>query len=335
MKRIIPHVMAILFAVFGLAIIALLMIYSFSALGKLFPGNFVGQIMGLVLFDVAALTWLGVLIYLSKSVGQYSIATIGFGLGLIGTLFLVAAEVMMGGQELTEVPAWAGSSIVWTFIIALIGHVILYYAFKLAAPEISAGIALGYETAQITDEGMRQATEQLIRDRGLLGNMIAPRMITDVKRSLNLPVGDVIELTAQNVDNTSYPLQFPTAPQFVPQNTTSVKRKSPTDLGRRLKAAIAAFSNPGIPVAVPVAQQPATPTHLPQPVPAPTPIPTPHQPAASPNPTPTDPVPVPAVIPPVQQPTVPSEPGKLPFILPSRKAGDTPTNEEPTTSSPT
>ena len=200
MKKILPHVMAILFAVFGLAIIAMLMIYSFSALGKLFPNNFLGQIMGMVLFDVAALIWLGTIIFLCKSVGQYAISTIGFVLGLVGTLLLVADEVMMGGQELAKVPAWAGDSIVWTFIIALVGHVILYYSFKLSAPEISAEIALGYETAAITDEAMKQATEQLIRERGMLGNMIAPRMITDVKRSLGLPAGDVIELTAQNVE---------------------------------------------------------------------------------------------------------------------------------------
>jgi len=350
MKKILPHVMAILFAVFGLAIIAMLMIYSFSALGKLFPNNFLGQIMGMVLFDVAALVWLGTIIFLCKSVGQYAISTIGFVLGLVGTLLLVAVEVMMGGQELAKVPVWAGDSIVWTFIIALVGHVILYYSFKLSAPEISAEIALGYETAAITDEAMKQATEQLIRERGMLGNMIAPRMITDVKRSLGLPAGDVIELTAQNVDEAApLPVVQLGQAQFVPQTAT---RKSGTgsDFMRRIQAARDAFSNPRKFSAAPAAQN----TSAPQPAPAPqnvpatpsTPVqPTPAQPSTVPAqpaapvtpPAPAEPVvPTPLVIPPTQQPAHSPEPAtspvpawQPPFVLPPRKPGDAPTNEEP------
>lgn len=359
MKKILPHVMAILFAVFGLAIIAMLMIYSFSALGKLFPNNFLGQIMGMVLFDVAALVWLGTIIFLCKSVGQYAISTIGFVLGLVGTLLLVAVEVMMGGQELAKVPAWAGDSIVWTFIIALVGHVILYYSFKLSAPEISAEIALGYETAAITDEAMKQATEQLIRERGMLGNMIAPRMITDVKRSLGLPAGDVIELTAQNVDEAA-PLpivQFGQA-QFIPQNATSHRKGGAgSDFMRRLQAAREAFSNPWKFAAAPVAQNtpapqsvptsqyapatPVAPTTLAQPDPAPypsgNPAPLPAKPII-PNveipaePEPATASPVPLVIPPTQPVQTPDPAWKTPFVLPPRKPGDAPTNEEPTVS---
>ncbi|MBN8658002.1 MAG: hypothetical protein J0M11_19880 [Anaerolineae bacterium] len=356
MKKILPHVMVILFAVFGLAIIAMLMVYSFSALGKLFPGNFLGQVMGMVLFDVAALIWLGTIIYLCKSVGQYAIATLGFGLGLIGTLLLVAVEVMMGGQELAQVPSWAGDSIVWTFIVALVGHVILYYAFKLSAPEISAEISLGYETAQITDEAMKQATEQLIRERGMLGNMIAPRMITDVKRSLGLPVaGDILELTAENVYETPQPAAQFGQPQFVPQNyvpqtATSRKRKDGLDIMRRIQAAREAFSNPWKYAAAPAAQNaPASqPSPAPQSAPA-TPV-APAQPAvtpaqqpitpaapASPVVDPAPPVTIPLVIP--QQPATAdpdSEPAPAPgwqppFVIPPRKSGD-PTNEEPTVS---
>ena len=358
MKKILPHVMAILFAVFGLAIIAMLMIYSFSALGKLFPNNFLGQIMGMVLFDVAALVWLGTIIFLCKSVGQYAISTIGFVFVLVGTLLLVAVEVMMGGQELAKVPAWAGDSIVWTFIIALVGHVILYYSFKLSAPEISAEIALGYETAAITDEAMKQATEQLIRERGALGQIIAPRMITDVKRNLGLPVaGDVIDLTAQNVDEEALPIVQFGQPQFVPQTATARNRKAGSDFMRRIQAAREAFSNPWKFAAAPAAQN----TPAPQPAPAPLNVPAtpPAQPAPSvapPAPTvdpaaapamPAAPVvdpaatpaPMPLVIPPQPAtatpdpvPATPAVPWQPPFVLPPRKPGDAPTSEEPTVS---
>jgi hypothetical protein len=350
MKKILPHVMAILFAVFGLAIIAMLMIYSFSALGKLFPNNFLGQIMGMVLFDIAALVWLGTIIFLCKSVGQYAISTIGFVLGLVGTLLLVAVEVMMGGQELAKVPAWAGDSIVWTFIIALVGHVILYYAFKLSAPEISAEISLGYETAAITDEAMKQATEQLIRERGALGQIIAPRMITDVKRNLGLPVaGDVIDLTAQNVDEAApLPVVHFGQAQFVPQNAT--RKGAGSDFMRRLQAAREAFSNPWKFSAAPAAHNVTTSQNSPAPQSTPAtpatpaePTPVPVQPIADPvQPTPSTPAvpaidpetasPVPLVVPPVQPVQTPDPAWKTPFVLPPRKPGNEPTNEEPTVS---
>jgi hypothetical protein len=335
MKKIMPHIMGILFAIFGMAVIALLMIYSFSALGRLFPGNFIAQVMGMVLFDVAALIWLGTVIYLCKSVGQYALSAIGFILGLGGTLLLVAAEVMMGGQELTEVPAWAGDSIVWVFILALVGHVVLYYAFKLSAPEISAEISLGYETAAITDEAMKQATEQLIRERGMLGNLIAPRMITDVKRSLGLPVaGDVLELTAQNIDEaTLLPIQIP-APQYA-----GVSSKPKSDFLKRLQFAKDAFLYPSKFSQAPapfVAHAPAPHNQQVQPPQdQPAPAQPPAQPPAPVQPPAQTPVPVPVSPSVEQKPEEGPQPWQPPFILPKRKPGDgggTPASEEPTVS---
>ena len=43
-------------------------------------------------------------------------------------------------------------------------HVILIYAYKLAGPEVSADISLGIETAQITEEAMKQAENELLRE---------------------------------------------------------------------------------------------------------------------------------------------------------------------------
>lgn len=132
MKKIMPHVAGVFFAIFSLAVIALLMSYTFSALAYIFPDDFIAQMMGMVLFDIAALAWLGAFIYLSKSIMQYAFAFIGFVFGLGGSLAMVAIDVMLGGQELIKAPDWINSALVYGFIFAAIVHVILTYAYKLA-----------------------------------------------------------------------------------------------------------------------------------------------------------------------------------------------------------
>lgn len=213
MKKIMPQVAGVFFALFGLGVIALLMSYTFEALAFIFPDNFVSQMMGMVLFDVAALAWLGAFIYLCKSVMQYAFAFIGFLFGLGGSLAMVAIDVMLGGQAMVAAPAWINSALVYGFIGAAAVHVILVYAYKLAGPEVSADISLGIETAQITEEAMKQAESELLRERGALGRVIAPRLLNHVRRNLGLPVsGDVIDLPAYDVPDAAgaIPVQMPT-----------------------------------------------------------------------------------------------------------------------------
>lgn len=213
MKKIMPHVAGVFFALFGLGVIALLMSYTFEALAFIFPGNFISQIMGMVLFDIAALAWLGAFIYLCKTVMQYAFAFIGFVFGLAGSLAMVSIDVMLGGQAMIEAPAWINSALVYGFIAAAVIHVILIYAYKLAGAEVSAGISLGIETAQITEEAMKQAEDELLRERGALGRVIAPRLMNNVRRNLGLPMsGEVIDLPAYDMPDEAQaiPVQMPT-----------------------------------------------------------------------------------------------------------------------------
>lgn len=215
MKKIMPHVAGVFFSLFGIGVIALLMSYTFSALAHIFPDNFTAQAMGMILFDVAALAWLGAFIYLCKSVMQYAFAFIGFAFGLGGSLAMVAMEVMLGGQELIEAPAWVNQALIYGFIGAAVVHVVLYYAYKLSAPEVSADISLGIETAEITGEAMKQAEAQLLRDRSRLGRTIAPRLITNVQRNLGLPItGEVVDAPAYDVAEKPIPVQIPNGDSF-------------------------------------------------------------------------------------------------------------------------
>lgn len=273
MKKIMPHIAAVGFSLFGLAVIALLMSYTFEALAYIFPDNFTAQVMGMILFDVAALAWLGAFIYLCRSVMQYAFAFIGFVVGLLGSLGMVAIDVMLGGQAMIEPPAWINSALIYGFIGAAVAHVILIYAYKLASPEISADISLGIETANITEEAMKQAEGVLLAQRGALGNVIAPRLVDNVRRNLGLPVmGDVIDLPAYDL-----PDQAQAIPAQIP-----ARRMSFTD---RLKAAAQVLVNPAPAPArayQTTAPAPAPLTPAPAPISEPLPVQTPPAPIPSP-----------------------------------------------------
>ena len=217
MKKIMPNIAAVFFSLFGMGVIVLLMSYTFQALSNIFPNNFTAQVMGMILFDVAAIAWLSAFIYLCKSIMQYAFAFIGFGFGLAGTLGMVAIEVMLGGQQMIKPPAWVNEALIYGFIGAAVVHVVLFYAYKLAAPEISADISLGIETANITEEAMKQAESVLLSQRGALGGVIAPRLVNNVRRNLGLPVsGDVLDLPAYDIPDPAQAIPvYPSQPSFM------------------------------------------------------------------------------------------------------------------------
>jgi hypothetical protein len=264
MKKIMKPIAAIFFSLFGAGVVVLLMSYTFEALAYIFPDNFTAQMMGMILFDVAALAWLGAFIYLCESVMQYAFAFVGFAFGLLGSLGMVAIDVMLGGQKMIDAPAWINEALIYGFIGAAAAHVILFYAYKLSAPEISANISLGIETANITEEAMKQAESVLLSQRGALGGSIAPRLVANVRRNLGLPVsGDVIDLPAYDLPDNATAI-----PVYMPARKMSFVEK--------IKAAAQVFINPNPAPRVyqsqPSAPMPTSPTPAAENTPQPEPI---------------------------------------------------------------
>ena len=190
MKKILPKIAGILFAAFIGGVFLLVISLTFSALGRLFPDNFANQIIGLVLFDLAALAWGLNFVYGSKSTAQYALSALGFLVGLAGTVVMVASEVMLSAQNLTTPPAWIAQALVYGFIAAAVIHLILGYAHAGASPDVDAQIRLGAAQAEITSEAIAQAEQELETRRAALGNVIRPRLVAGIKRNLNLPISD-------------------------------------------------------------------------------------------------------------------------------------------------
>jgi len=192
MKKVLGAMSGIIFAVFSIAILGMLMSFTWGALGKLFPDNFVNQMWGMVMFDIAAMCWALAFVFKSSSVGQYAAAGIGFIIAFLGTLLMVTAEVIMGGQTFVQ-NVNMGQYLVYGFVIVTAIHAALIYLHHASAPEIHEKINIGIARGEITTEAIRQATAELDEQKADLARTISGRISNDVKRDLNLPVDIAVD----------------------------------------------------------------------------------------------------------------------------------------------
>jgi apolipoprotein N-acyltransferase len=196
MKKVIATAAGILFAVFGIAILGLLMSLTFGALGKLFPGNFMNQIWGLVLFDIAAMIWALAFVFKCQSTTQYAVAAIGFIAAFVGTLGMVAVEVLLGGQTYVQVSDWVGQWLVYGYVLMTALHSALLYAHHAAAPDIHEKINVGIARGEIVTEAIKQATQSLEVQKAALAESIHNDIVAQVKRDLGIQRGQVLDLPA-------------------------------------------------------------------------------------------------------------------------------------------
>lgn len=218
MKKLLPHFAGVFFALFVIGVAGAVLFYSFNGLGLIFPGDLLGQVFGLMLFDVSMIVWFLVFVSKCKSTMQYVFAGLGFFVGLAGTLGLVGIEVGLSSGMLE-----AGSMqkpLTYIFIGVLIGHLVLIYGHHAAGPQISAEISLGVEKAKITDQAQKDAEKILTENIASLSAPIAQELVKQVMNDLNLrpASGQVIDLpvlTVEHVGKDSIAPQDGAQPNFL------------------------------------------------------------------------------------------------------------------------
>ena len=103
--------------VFGLISVVILLWTSYlttSFLSMVLPSSFwVVPYLGLVVFDGGMIGWMFVYLYLAEGSMQRSIALGLTVFNLIGVGLMTIAEIVLGGQTLTEVPAMLGTVAIW------------------------------------------------------------------------------------------------------------------------------------------------------------------------------------------------------------------------------
>lgn len=143
MRKVLAQGTKYIFGAFGIAILGLLMSLTYQALQRIFPTSLINQIWGLVLFDIAAICWALAFVFACETVAQYAISAIGFLTGFLGTLGMVAAEVLLGQSLFTADNTQIGQWIVYGFVGATALHAALLYAHHGSAQEIKQRIEIG------------------------------------------------------------------------------------------------------------------------------------------------------------------------------------------------
>jgi hypothetical protein len=203
MKKVLASMSKLVAGLFSIAVLALLMSLTYSALQRLFPESFANQMWGLVMFDIAAMCWALIFIFQSQSVGQYAAAGLGFIVAFLGTLGMVAAEVMLSGQTIANVDtSQIGRLMVYGFIIVTAVHAALVYIHHGTAPEIHEQINVGIARGEVVSQAIKDATHTIEAEKQELSRAIYFDIVSQVKRDLGLhPVeGTVFDRRKFNLD---------------------------------------------------------------------------------------------------------------------------------------
>lgn len=191
MKKVLASMSGVIAALFAIGVLALLMTLTYGALTKIFPDSFSNQMWGLVMFDIAAMCWAVIFVFQSKSTMQYAAAGIGFVVAFIGTLGMVAAEVILSSAQLTQADTQEiGKWMTYGFIAVTAIHAALVYLHHASAPDIHEQINVGVARGEIVTEAIRQATNALEIEKTELATNIRNDIISQVKRDLNLTPAD-------------------------------------------------------------------------------------------------------------------------------------------------
>jgi hypothetical protein len=187
MKKVLGTMSKFVGAIFSLAVLALLMSLTYGALQRIFPGNFTNQMWGLVMFDIAAMCWALIFVFQSHSTAQYAAAGTGFLVGFIGTLGMVAAEVILSGQDLAKIDTGEiGKWMIYGFIVVTALHAALVYIHHGTAPEIAEQINVGVARGEVVSQAIKDATHTIEAEKQELSRAIYYDIVSQVKRDLGL-----------------------------------------------------------------------------------------------------------------------------------------------------
>jgi hypothetical protein len=187
MKKVLGEVTKYIFALFAIGVLGLLMSLTYQALQLIFPQSPANRIWGLVLFDIAMICWALAFIFQSETITQYAVSAIGFVAAFIGTLGMVAADVLLSGQHLVAADAaQIGQWMIWGFIGMTTLHVALLWGHHFGHKEIMQKVEIGIQRGEVTSDAIRQAKGAIEIEKASLAYTLAQDIIAEVKRDLGL-----------------------------------------------------------------------------------------------------------------------------------------------------
>lgn len=183
MNKVMSKVAKIIFLVFGVAVMGLLMSLTYEALGRIFPKSLVNQIWGMVLFDIAAICWALAFAYASGTTTQYAVSAVGFMIAFMGTLVMVAAEVILSGQSFIATNSKIGQWLIYGFIVTTTAHTTLLYTFHFTSFNLMQQIEIGIAQGEVMTASIKAAVNQLSSNQDNLAAPMRDEIVRSVQRN--------------------------------------------------------------------------------------------------------------------------------------------------------
>ena len=210
-KKIMPFFIKLFGGAFALLVTALVIDLSFSALGRIFEDDFYMQLLGVVVFDIAALIWFYRMVDNAETKAQYGTAFLGFLVGIGGVIMLVITETRVNAGVLTDT-AQAMRTLSDSFIVATIGHLLLGYFYKASDMATTKRFAAGMAKAEYFEDAMRQSDAAIEQSRAALGKVLHGEFMRELlndmhivasEEQLNDLFGDSV-VVAEKTENTGF-----------------------------------------------------------------------------------------------------------------------------------
>ena len=185
-KYIAPTVAKFLGFVFALGVFALVLLMSFGSLGRIFPGDILKQVGGLIVADIGAILWLIVLVKASRGTAQRAIALILFLLDAVLAAALAGADAMMSGQEFASVPAEMGATVLYLFVGTLIANLFAWYFHHLVEPDLTHAVHQELQADRVIERALAEADKLMDAKIAELANVRASQLFAQTLVALDM-----------------------------------------------------------------------------------------------------------------------------------------------------
>lgn len=188
------------FFVFAVALIVWTSSLTVSFIQQALPhsGRFTPY-FGLVLFDGGMIVWLFVFIFYAQGMGQRVTAFLICLIDFIGVGLLGIAEILLGGQEITQAPEMLGSFAVWGIGIWTILNVGAGILFHLNDPEAKKQMLFQSELDEIWTGGFNELKKNRKDNQNALAGMLGSSMFNQLEALVNKTVEGLEAEQAVNV----------------------------------------------------------------------------------------------------------------------------------------
>lgn len=141
------------------------------------PNLPIARYFALAIFDVGSIAWLAIFIYSAEGIPQRATAFILAIVDLLGVGLMVMAELLTGGQTITQVSTDLGSIALYGIGIWTIANLVGVFAYHMTDPETMHRIAQRSSQDKITARSLKLLDARMDEIADEVSEQLAGRMV--------------------------------------------------------------------------------------------------------------------------------------------------------------